>query len=91
MNSEFIFRRLKENELQSAIELIGKTFKAFRVADMPDEAVQFFQDAIVLEKHQERIDKGEMVFTGCFDGDKLAGVIVIGNLSYVDLFFVAGA
>lgn len=90
MNSEFIFRRLTTDELQTAIDLIGKTFTAFRVADMPDESVQFFQDAIVLEKHQERIDKGEMVFTGCFDGNQLAGVIVMGNLSYVDLFFVDG-
>ena len=52
--------------------------------------MNFFQDAIVLEKHQERIDKGEMVFTGCFDEEKLVGVIVMGNFSNVDLFFVDG-
>lgn len=91
MRAGYVFRRLKEHELQSAIELIGKTFRDFRVADMADSSIQFFLDAIVLEKHQERIDKGEMVFTGCFDGDRLVGVIVMGKHCYVDLFFVDGA
>ena len=91
MSAGFVYRRLKRDELQKAIDLVWRTFKAFRVADMTEDALNFFQDAIVLEKHQESIDKGEMVFTGCFDEEKLVGVIVMGNLSNVDLFFVDGA
>ena len=38
MSAGYVYRRLKRDELQKAIDLVWRTFKAFRVADMTEDA-----------------------------------------------------
>ena len=78
-------RRIKEDEMQNALELVWKTFLEYEAPDYTKEGVQEFKNTIDDEKWI-----GDREFFGAFENDKILGVIATKNCNHIALFFVDG-
>lgn len=80
-------RRLKEEELGIALQLIWEVFEREIKPSYTEEGVQEFLKFIDYNFIKERYDKGEFIFWGAFE-EELIGTVAVRPDGHICLFFV---
>ena len=84
-----IIRRVSENELDQALDLVYKVFMEFEAPDYPAEGVGAFVNYIIKnEGFKEGCITGKFKMYGAFDGDTIIGIMTMRKESHVMLAFV---
>ncbi len=84
-----IIRRVNENELDQALDLVYKVFMEYEAPDYPAEGVEsFVNDIIKNEGFKEGCITGKFKMYGAFDGDTIIGIMTMRKESHVMLAFV---
>ncbi|MBL4931709.1 GNAT family N-acetyltransferase [Clostridium paridis] len=81
-------RELKLIELKDATELIKKVFMKFEAPDFPEEGVETFIKFIESDSLKDEFQEGALRFFGCFDDNKIIGVIGTRKVNHICLLFV---
>ena len=80
-----IIRKVKEDEMQVALDLVWRVFLEFEAPDYTEEGIKEFKKSI---DDLEWINKRD--FYGAYNDNQLLGVIATKDLSHISLFFVEG-
>ena len=84
-----IIRRVNENELDQALDLVYKVFMEYEAPDYPAEGVEsFVNDIIKNEGFKEGCITGKFKMYGAFDGDTIIGIMTMRKESHIMLAFV---
>lgn len=78
-------RKIKETEMNDALELVWQTFLEYEAPDYTNEGILEFEKSI---KDKEWQSKRE--FYGAFEENKILGVIATKDKNHISLFFVDG-
>ena len=78
-------RKIKENEMKEALELVWQVFLEFEAPDYTEEGIAEFKKSIDDPNWIKARD-----FYGSFDNNKILGVIATKDLTHIALFFVDG-
>lgn len=76
-------RRINDNEIKLALNLVWDVFLKFEAKDYTEEGVQLFKDSI---ENKDFVSK--MEFFGAFHNDELVGVISTRDKCHISLLFV---
>lgn len=82
---DMLIRKIKEEELEKALELVWKVFLEYESPDYSDEGILEFKKSI---NDQEFINKLELY--GAFHKNELLGIIATRNTTHIALLFVDG-
>ena len=83
----YITRVLKDADFEEASKMIFKTFYRYVLPTYTIEGVEFFRDATsALSLSMNTYDKSIVVY-GCFDGEKLCGILARKGKNHILLFF----
>ena len=78
-------RKVKEEEMDVALDLVWRVFLEFEAPDYTEEGIKEFKKAI---DDKEWVSKRD--FWGAFDNNQLLGVIATKDYNHIALFFVEG-
>lgn len=78
-------RKIKENEMTKALDLIWRTFLEYEAPDYTEEGIKEFKKAI-----DDKNWISERDFWGAFENEELLGIIATKNYNHIALFFVDG-
>lgn len=81
-------RRLKDEDTPPALALVWQVFCEFEAPEYSEQGVAEFASFIEPASIKKRIESGELLFFGCFDGAELTGVIATRNRNHICLLFV---
>ena len=79
-------RRLRTDEIQTALDLMWEVFLQFEAPEYPPEGVQTFRAYLDDTEKTERL-----TYYGAFCGDTLTGVLCMRAPQHISGFFVRGA
>ena len=90
LNNDYTVRELPEEQaaLSAALALVWRVFQEFEAPDYSEEGIQAFQDFIAPAAVQRKIEEKELAMWGCFDGEKIIGVIALRLPCHIALLFV---
>jgi len=88
MIDTYIIRKLEAEDLQNALRLVWETFLEFEAPEYSDEGIQEFRDFIDLSAVMDKQSKSELFMWGCFDENKIVGVIATKRPCHISLLFV---
>lgn len=80
-------RRLKEEELGSALKLVWEVFEKEIKPSYTEEGVQEFLGFIDYNFMKDLFDRGELIFWGAFE-EELIGTVAVRKDGHISLFFV---
>lgn len=82
------YRMIKNNEIEDSLKLVERVFMIFEAPLYKEEGVKNFLKFIELNSFKDRMIEDNIFLYGCFDDDKIIGVIAYKNLSHITLLFV---
>ncbi|WBW96327.1 GNAT family N-acetyltransferase [Oceanirhabdus sp. W0125-5] len=85
---EYEIRPMKIEELERALELIYNVFMEFEAPDFWEEGVKTFVEFLDFNSIKNKIEDDNLNFFGCYDKEKLVGVIATRQVSHIVLLFV---
>lgn len=85
MENHLMIRRLKDHEIQAALDLTWDVFLKFEAPEYPAEGVQTFRAYL---DDKEKI--ANLKFYGAFEGETLVGTICMRAPQHIGGFFVRG-
>ncbi|WP_413926980.1 GNAT family N-acetyltransferase [Clostridioides sp. ZZV15-6383] len=88
MLKEYLIRELNEDDIKNALELIWNVFEEFESPDYCDEGIKSFHEFIEYNSIIEKVKEKSLFFWGCFDCEKLIGVLAIRDLNHICMLFV---
>lgn len=80
--------KIRPDRLHEALDLIWEVFQKFEAPEYDEMGVQVFRHFITYSSMVEKIDKGEMIFWGCYLNNYLVGVIAVRFGRHISLLFV---
>lgn len=84
-----IIRKVRENELNQALDLVYRVFMEFEAPDYPVEGVEsFVNDIIKNEGFKEGCITGKFKMYGAFEEDTIIGIMTMRKESHVMLAFI---
>lgn len=81
-------RPLQNDDIAPALALVWQVFSEFEAPEYTEQGVREFASFIEHDAIKKRIESGDLLFWGCFDGDDLTGVIATRNTNHICLLFV---
>ena len=78
-------RKIQENEMKNALDLVWKVFLEYEAPDYTKEGVEEFKKAI-----DDKNWTNAREFYGAFNDENLCGIIATKDKSHIALFFVDG-
>ncbi|MBY2479118.1 GNAT family N-acetyltransferase [Clostridioides difficile] len=88
MCKEYLIRELKEQDIRNALDLIWNVFEEFESPDYCDEGIKSFHEFIEYNSIIEKVKEKSLFFWGCFDCERLIGVLAIRDLNHICMLFV---
>lgn len=90
MNDNYSIKEINQHFLQksNALDLVWKVFLEFEAPEYSDEGIQEFKNFIALNSIKNKITNKEFYLWGCFDGDKIIGVLATRQPCHISLLFV---
>jgi ribosomal protein S18 acetylase RimI-like enzyme len=82
------YRELKPDNLAEISSLIWIVFSEYVVPGYSQEGIDTFRKFIQPEELNILLESGRFFISGCFDEDKLVGVIAMRDYNHVSLLFV---
>lgn len=86
--SGYKYLPLEDSQLKPALDLIREVFLEFEAPDYPEQGIRTFLDYIDFNSIREKIAGNELHMRVCMDGDTIAGVIAMRNVSHISMLFV---
>ncbi|MDL2214361.1 GNAT family N-acetyltransferase [Clostridia bacterium OttesenSCG-928-O13] len=77
--------------LKDALALVRNVFWEFDAEDYSDEGILEFSDYIEYDSIQAMLQSGELVMMGCYQHNRLAGVLALRVPGHISLLFVGKA
>lgn len=71
-----------------AMDLVWKVFLEFEAPEYTEEGIREFRQFIAPQAVEHRIANGELFVWGCFNGEKIIGVIATRPPCHISLLFV---
>lgn len=88
MELAFQYRELTLDEIPNALSLIWDVFLEFEAPEYSTEGVIEFWNFLDETAIKTNIEDGFLHFTGCFDSEKLIGVIAMKENKHICMLFV---
>ncbi len=90
MIEDYIVTQMKIDSIKKygALDLVWQVFLEFEAPDYSEEGIQEFKNFIDLNSIEQKIDKNEMLFWGCFWGENIVGVAATRQPCHISLLFV---
>lgn len=88
MYEKYLIRELKECDIRNSLNLIWNVFEEFESPDYCAEGIKSFHEFIEYNSIIEKVKEKAIFFWGCFDCEKLIGVLAIRDLSHICMLFV---
>ncbi len=79
---------LKSNDLKEASSLIWDVFSEYVAPGYSSEGIETFRKFIQTEELAKSLDSGRFFILGCFDKEKLVGLVAVMDLYHISLLFV---
>ena len=76
------------SEIDNAINLALKVFMEFEAPEYSQEGINSFTSYVKSEDFKEMFKEGNNIFLGCYDKEKLVGLIAFRSDSHISLLFV---
>lgn len=86
--TKFQFRKLDKRDFCEASNLVWNVFNEFEVPDYSSQGILTFKEFIKPENLYKNNETGSMNFWGCFDEQKLVGIIALRGDRHISLLFV---
>lgn len=87
---DILVRRLKAQELDTALELVWKTYLEFEAPEYGPKGVETFRkDVMDNDDFKSECKNGNNPMWGAFDDKKLVGVFVMRGESHISLVFTS--
>lgn len=80
--------RIGPAKLRDALDLVWEVFEKYEVPVYEEMGVKTFRYFIEYDHMVEKVNKGEMIFWGCYIGNYLVGVIALRTGQHISLLFV---
>lgn len=84
----YSIKKLETVDLHDALHLVWDIFLEFEAPEYSDEGIQEFKDFIQLSAIMDMQAKAELFLWGCFDENKVVGVIATKPPCHISLLFV---
>lgn len=81
-------RRLGHHEILNALHLAWEVYAQDILPKRTREQIEEFQQFIKYENIMPKVQSGEMIFFGAFDGDRLCGAGAIDRQGHISLLYV---
>ncbi|HBE86222.1 MAG TPA: GNAT family N-acetyltransferase [Lachnoclostridium sp.] len=90
MIEDYIVTQMNKDSIKKygALDLVWQVFLEFEAPEYSDEGIQEFKNFIDLNSIEQKIDKNEMLFWGCFCGENIVGVVATRQPCHISLLFV---
>ena len=90
LEQKYIFKQIDSEGIRQtgAMALVWRVFLEFEAPEYTQEGIQEFQDFIDIDGVQKRMEDGQLSVWGCFDKDKIVGVIATRPVCHISLLFV---
>ncbi|MDR3644004.1 MAG: GNAT family N-acetyltransferase [Clostridia bacterium] len=88
MLTNFDVKEIKPEHLHAALGLVWKVFSEFEAPEYSDEGIQEFKSFIEFESVKKMYEQRELLLWGCFDREKIIGVIATRKPCHISLLFV---
>ena len=72
----------------AALALVRRVFMEFEAPDYTEEGVREFMDFIAPEAVAQKMTGGQLLLWGCFEGEKIIGIIATRAPGHIALLFV---
>ena len=76
------------SSIEKAMNLVWGVFLEFEAPEYSDEGIREFKNFITPQAVESRIANAELFVWGCFDGNKIVGVIATRPPCHISLLFV---
>lgn len=83
-----IIKNVKNIDIPEALHLIWEVFQEYESPDYSNEGIAEFQKFMNLDEVTGKIERGELMLKGSYDGPVLTGVIAVRNNNHISLLFV---
>lgn len=81
-------KKLEEPALKEAIDLVWEVFNEFEAPEYSIEGVNEFKSFIANDSIKEMYESNKITFWGCYDDEKIVGVISVRGIGHICLLFV---
>lgn len=88
MINEYKIKGLNAEDLRDALRLVWEVFLEFEAPEYSDKGIQEFKSFIKLSAVREMQSKLELYLWGCFEENKIVGVIATKPPCHISLLFV---
>lgn len=90
MNSDYIIKQIDNTSVDKshAMDLVWRVFLEFEAPEYSDEGIQEFKDFISLSAVKQRMSLDQFLMWGCFDNEKIIGIIATRPPCHISLLFV---
>ena len=86
--SNLTIMELDKEKLQEVSELVSKVFLEFEGPNESQEGIKNFKEFVKEESLKEKYESKIMRFVGCFDKNRLVGLISTRDGNHISLLFV---
>lgn len=87
-NFEYRIEEITIDNVESALSLIWNVFNEFESSDYLEEGIKTFKDFIEYNNIKEMMEKGILRIWGCYDDEKIIGVLAAKNINHISMLFV---
>lgn len=88
MLENYIFKEVPLSDLEETISLIWNVFSEFEAPEYSYEGIEEFRKFIDYDSVKEKLKLSEIFLLGCYDGNKLIGIIGYNTKPHINLLFV---
>lgn len=80
--------RITPDKLQDALDLVWEVFEIYEAPEYGEMGIKTFRHFIEYGNMVEKVNRGEMMFWGCYLNSYLVGVIALREGQHISLLFV---
>lgn len=88
MPFDYEVRMVQKDGLKEALDLIWRVFLEFDAPDYTGEGIREFRDFIGLQSIGKMLESSQLLMWGCYDGEKIVGVLAARRPCHISLLFV---
>jgi GNAT superfamily N-acetyltransferase len=83
-----VIKNVEIRDIPEALNLVWEVFQEFEKPDYSEQGIVEFRKFLDIDEVTGKIERGELVMKGSYDGTVLTGVIAVRNSNHISLLFV---
>lgn len=84
-----IIKNVEKKDIPKALHLVWEVFQEFESPDYSEQGIAEFRKFLDLDEVTGKVERGELVMRGSYDGPVLTGVIAVRNGNHISLLFTS--